>query len=255
MHEDELRRQIAALVTAGADLAAPPAAPPSAAVAGCAGRGSRPGPCSWSPPSPSAWSSPRAGSATRATPAPPVTQPPGPSSPFVEDVRGDYPHLNGLQVVELGGGRLNGFGSASRRRARDHPDGRPGQGLPGAPAGGAEPGWHQPRLRRPEREAVREAGHLRRGHGPAAAGLGHGPGGDRPGPDRAAGAPAGRGRRDPRRARLRAALLPRQVGRGPGQAGDSGGAGRAGPGAPAPGSGCVVCGRLASSVRRRGRWR
>ena len=109
MHEDALRRQIAALVTAGADLAAPPAA----AAVRRRGRVRRARLASGAVLLVAAVAvglvvtQGRLGN--QATPAPPVTQPPGPGSPFVEDVRGDYPHLNGLQVVELGGGRLNGF--------------------------------------------------------------------------------------------------------------------------------------------------
>jgi len=109
MHEDALRRQIAALVTAGADLAAPPAA----AAVRRRGRVRRARLASGAVLLVAAVAvglvvtQGRLGD--QATPAPPVTQPPGPGSPFVEDVRGDYPHLNGLQVVELGGGRLNGF--------------------------------------------------------------------------------------------------------------------------------------------------
>ena len=109
MHEDALRRQIAALVTAGADLAAPPAA----AAVRRRGRVRRARLVSGAVLLVAAVAvglvvtQGRLGN--QATPAPPVTQPPGPGSPFVEDVRGDYPHLNGLQVVELGGGRLNGF--------------------------------------------------------------------------------------------------------------------------------------------------
>ena len=110
MHEDELRRQIVALVTAGADLAAPPAA----AAVRRRGRVRRARLASGAVLLVAAVAvglvavtQGRLGD--QATPAPPVTQPPGPGSAFVEDVRGDYPHLNGLQVVELGGGRLNGF--------------------------------------------------------------------------------------------------------------------------------------------------
>ena len=109
MHEDALRRQIAALVTAGAYLAAPPAA----AAVRRRGRVRRARLASGAVLLVAAVAvglvvtQGRLGN--QATPAPPVTQPPGPGSPFVEDVRGDYPHLNGLQVVELGGGRLNGF--------------------------------------------------------------------------------------------------------------------------------------------------